>query len=66
MVPKEADPWAQLALGLPKTTGAGPLITLVGVAGFAFIIGRWMWVFTDADSRRGSSRRKSPDARKPS
>jgi hypothetical protein len=45
---------------------AGPLITLVGVVGFAFIIGRWMWVFTDADSRRGSSRRRSPDESKPS
>jgi len=26
---------------------AGPLISLVGVAIFAYIIGRWMWVFKD-------------------
>jgi hypothetical protein len=26
---------------------AGPLISLVGVATFAYIIGRWMWVFKD-------------------
>jgi len=26
---------------------AGPLISLVGVASFAYIIGRWMWVFKD-------------------
>src|SRR5712691_9664463 len=26
---------------------AGPLIALVGVAAFAYIIGRWMWVFKD-------------------
>jgi hypothetical protein len=26
---------------------AGPLISLVGVAAFAYIIGRWMWVFKD-------------------
>jgi hypothetical protein len=36
---------------------AGPLISLVGVVGFAFVIGRWMWVFRDADSRGGSARR---------
>ena len=45
---------------------AGPLITLVGVAGFAFIIGRWMWVFTDAAPRRSSSRHKSSEEKKPS
>ena len=26
---------------------AGPLISLVAVASFAYIIGRWMWVFKD-------------------
>jgi hypothetical protein len=26
---------------------AGAFISLVGMATFAFVIGRWMWVFTD-------------------
>jgi hypothetical protein len=28
---------------------AGAFITLVGVASYAFVIGRWMWVFKDRD-----------------
>lgn len=46
------------------STDAGPLISLVGLASFAFIIGRWMWVFKDSDTGGRTRKRASSEGKR--